>query len=278
MPEVTFRFHGSLNDFLTPERRGASFRRDVPSHSSLKDAIEALGVPHPEIGRVVVDGRAAALDERVVAGSSIDVYPFPGEVTAAEPGPRFVLDGHLGRLARYLRILGVDAAYDAKAADVDLAERAVTEGRVLLTRDVGLLKRGRVSRGYWLRAEQPEEQLAEVVRRFGLLAVARPFGRCLRCNAELETVDREEVVDRLPPRTRREFAEFRRCPACSRIYWKGSHYDRMRRLLARLVEQLEEPSEGRSEGQLESRGEGQLESRGEGKLEGRIRDPLDAPG
>lgn len=222
MPEVTFRFHAELNDFLAPERRDVAFRHRVPSHSSLKDAIEALGVPHPEIGRVLVDGRPAALEDRVVGGSTIEVFPpAPPEGSGLGPAPRFVLDGHLGRLARYLRILGIDASYDPRADDADLAERAATEGRVLLTRDVGLLKCGRVSRGYWLRAERQEAQLAEVVRRFGLLAVARPFGRCLRCDAELEAVDRAAIVDRLPPRTRLEFDEFRRCRGCSEDLLEG---------------------------------------------------------
>lgn len=230
---VTFLVRGALNDFLPVGQRERPIERTVPRRASLKDAIEALGVPHVEVGRVVVDGVEVGLDEPVGEARSVEVFPLSG---AAENGRpiRFVLDGHLGRLARYLRILGVDAVYDPEADDAALAERAAAEDRILLTRDVGLLKRSRVTRGYWLRGDRPDGQLAEVVRRFDLLAVAKPFGRCLRCNAELEAAPKAEVVDRLPPRTRLEFDEFRRCPACGRIYWKGSHYDRMRRLLARL--------------------------------------------
>ncbi|HXG39883.1 MAG TPA: Mut7-C RNAse domain-containing protein [Candidatus Limnocylindrales bacterium] len=242
MPEVTFRFHGELNDFLPGGRREVGFRHRVAGHSTLKDAIEALGVPHPEIGRVVVDGRPVELDARVEEGAAIEVFPVaPDEPPDPAHPPRFALDGHLGRLARYLRALGIDATYDRDADDERLAESAATEGRILLTRDVGLLKRSRVVRGYWLRADDPEAQLADVVRRFRLLAVARPFGRCLRCNTELEDVARAEVLDRLPPRTRVEFDEFRRCRVCGRIYWKGSHYDRMRQLLEGL-QRLEDGS------------------------------------
>lgn len=235
MPGPTFRFYGALNDFLPAERRDAPFEHSVGAHSTLKDAIEALGVPHPEIGRVVVDGEPAELDRRVAGVRVVEVFPAAPEPPHTAQSVRFVLDGHLGRLARYLRILGIDAAYHPAAEDARLAEMAAVEGRIVLTRDVGLLKRSRVARGYWLRSDRPSAQLAEVVRRFGLLAAARPFGRCLRCNVELTEVDRAEVIDELPPRTRVEFNEFRRCPACRRIYWKGSHYDRMRRLLAGLA-------------------------------------------
>lgn len=235
MPHLTFRFHGTLNDFLPAKRRDAPFEHSVDAHSTLKDAIEALGVPHPEIGRVVVDGEPAELDRRVAGARVVEVFPTAPEPPDPARPVRFVLDGHLGRLARYLRILGVDAAHDPRVDDARLAETAAAEGRIVLTRDVGLLKRSRVARGYWLRSDRPSAQLAEVVSRFGLLAVARPFGRCLRCNVELADVDRAEVIDELPPRTRVEFDEFRRCPACRRIYWKGSHYDRMRRLLAELA-------------------------------------------
>ena len=236
-----FRFYGPLNDFLLPRRRQAAVRRDVNGEQTVKDAIEALGVPHPEVELVTANGRAVGFAYRVRDGDRIAVYPpfaaidlGPVEtVGASAPAERirFILDGHLGRLAAYLRILGFDTWYANHAADDALAELAGAEDRVLLTRDRGLLKRSVVRRGYFVRSDRPAEQLAEVVVRFDLGPAARPFGRCLRCNGVLEPVAAADVAGRIPERVRREQREFRRCPDCDRLYWKGSHHARMVRLV-----------------------------------------------
>jgi hypothetical protein len=146
------------------------------------------------------------------------------------------VDGHLGRLAAYLRMCGFDTAYDNRAADAQLARRSVAEDRVLLTRDRGLLKRGIVARGYLVRSDRPHDQLAEVVERFDLAAAARPFGRCLRCNGELEAAERTSVRDEVPPRVFGEQPEFHRCQSCGAVYWRGSHHARMERLLHSVLQ------------------------------------------
>jgi uncharacterized protein with PIN domain len=141
--------------------------------------------------------------------------------------PRFVLDVHLGRLARYLRLLGFDAVWQSERADEELVRVSRHEDRILLTRDRGILKRAAVAHGYLVRETVPRGQIDEVLSRFGLTGPFTTFGRCLVCNGRLEDVDKSDVLDLLPPRTRRDYAEFRRCSACGRVYWKGSHYDRL---------------------------------------------------
>jgi putative pyruvate formate lyase activating enzyme len=248
MGAAEFRFHGWLNDFLLPGRRDAQIRRAIGPGQTVKDAIEAIGVPHPEVARVTANGQPVDFSYRLRDGDQIAVYPTGSALDAPAPDTasalayarepiagvgeaRFVVDGHLGRLASYLRVLGFDTWYRNHAPDHELAERAATDDRLLLTRDRGLLKRSIVRRGYCIRSDRPTQQLVEVVRRFELAAAARPFGRCLRCNGVLETIDPELVADRVPPRVRREQREFRRCPDCDGLYWKGSHYARMLRLV-----------------------------------------------
>jgi uncharacterized protein len=224
MAVAEFRFYGPLNDFLLSRRRQVAIRRDVADGQTIKDAIEALGVPHPEVALVTANGLTVDFAYRVCDGDRIAVYPafvsiapWAGTVigAAATPGlsvepERFVVDGHLGRLAAYLRILGFDTWYQVHAADAELAERAGAEDRVLLTRDRGLLKRSVVRRGYFVRSDRPADQLVEVIGRFELAPAARPFGRCLRCNGVLEAVAAEAVASRVPPRVRREQHECRR--------------------------------------------------------------------
>lgn len=244
MGSATFRFYGELNDFLAPERRQAVVLYRFLGHPAVKDAIEALGVPHPEVDVIVVNGEAVGFAHRLSDGDRVAVYPA---FAAIEPPagvrvgpapltePRFVLDAHLGRLAAYLRMLGFDTLYRNDAADEELARASAEEGRILLTMDRGLLKRGEVVDGRCVRAVRPREQLVEVVRRYRLAGAAAPFRRCLRCNGELVTASRQEVRDRLPPRTLRFYDAFRRCPSCDTVYWKGSHHARMERLIAQVL-------------------------------------------
>lgn len=148
--------------------------------------------------------------------------------------PRFVVDAHLGRLARYLRMLGFDAIYGNDPGDPLLLSLAETDERILLTRDQRLKERAPIDRALLVKSTGTDERLEEVIRAFDLMPEAAPFTRCMRCNTPLEEIDKSEVIDRLPPRTAEHFDWFAYCPSCDKVYWKGSHFDRMNAFIDRL--------------------------------------------
>ena len=226
MPTAHFIFHGALNDFLPPARRGAPFSLRFDAHQTVKHLVEALGVPHLEVRAVQIAGTAAAFDDRVPDGSLVQVYSLEAESLPPEE-LRFVLDNHLGRLAASLRMLGFDTLYRNDYQDDELAATAAAQQRILLTRDRRLLMRKAIPRGYCVRQTDPPQQLGAIVQRYVLAPHIRPFQRCMRCNGLLQPVDKADVLDRLEPLTRLYFNEFRQCPACRQVYWKGSHYAHM---------------------------------------------------
>jgi uncharacterized protein with PIN domain len=240
MIALWLRFYAQLNDFLPAARRHRRFRYGVANPASIKDVIESLGVPHPELDLIVVNGTAVDFTYQVRDGDEGAVYPtFTAidvsglrrvGVTAAEP-VGFVVDVHLGKLASLLRLAGFDAVVVDE--DEEAAHRAARDGRVLLTRDVGLLKRAVVAVGYWVRSTNPVEQLAEVLGRYDLLERTEPFSRCIRCNTTLIAADAAAVAARILPRTREAFTDFRECPGCGRVYWRGSHYEQLVAILER---------------------------------------------
>jgi len=241
--DVDVRVYAELNDFVAPECRGGVMRRPFRPHQTVKDVIEAAGVPHTEVDLVLVNGEPVGFSHRPVAGDRIAVYPVfetldIGPVNRLRPQPlrdvRFVVDVHLGRLARLLRLLGLDARWSNDLDDDMLAAIGEAEHRVVLTRDRGLLKRRRVTHGLFVRSERPVEQAVEVVRRLDLARRLAPFTRCLRCGDELVATTKADVLDRLEPLTRRHYEEFRRCPGCGQVYWRGSHHTR----LAQVIEQI----------------------------------------
>jgi hypothetical protein len=236
MPVATFRFYAELNDFLPPERRFAEFAYSFLDATTVKDRIESFGVPHTEVDLILVNGNSVDFAYRVQDGDRIAVYPVfeafdISGLTRLRPlplrDPRFVLDVHLGRLAAYLRMLGFDVLYWNQCTDERLADISRGERRSLLTRDVGLLKRGAVTHGCYIRATKPRQQLLEVVRRFDLASLIEPFSRCLRCNTLLAHADKEQVRQQLPAQVALLHDEFLRCPDCGRAYWKGGHFRRM---------------------------------------------------
>lgn len=241
---ATFRCYAELNDFLPARRRHRSFEQDFRGHPSVKDTIEALGIPHTEVDLILVDGASVGFEHRLQGGERVSVYPvFERFDISAENRlrprplrePRFVLDVHLGRLARYLRLLGFDAAYSRDAADAVIASLAAAEKRIVLTRDVGLLKRSRIRRGYWVRATDPRVQLREVVRALDLASRIAPFTRCMACNGALEDIDERRVRHELPQGVRGRHATIARCRNCSRLYWPGSHFERLNELVRAAV-------------------------------------------
>lgn len=237
--DVTVRVYGPLNDFLPAPRRQAAWRYAGDGTRSVKDLIESLGVPHTEIDLIIVNGISVAFDHALRDGDRIAVFPRflsldVGAVTRVRvpvPDPvRFVVDVHLGTLARYLRLLGLDTVYRSDADDESIAAVAHREGRIVLTRDAGLLKRRIVTHGCFLRSTRPREQLIEVLRRFGPFDL-QPFTRCIRCNGPLRSVPKDAVVAMLQPATREHFDHFDQCSDCGRVYWKGSHWTRLTRIV-----------------------------------------------
>ena len=235
-----FRFYEELNDFLPPERRGSSFAYSVAGTRSAKDAIEAIGVPHTEVDLILVDGLSVGFERVLRGGERVAVYPVferldiaPLQHLRPRPlrAPRFVLDTHLGKLARHLRLAGFDCLYRNDYRDSELVTASLAEHRIILTRDKGLLKQRLVTHGYFVRETASELQLREVVRALQLQAGLRPFTRCRECNAELRDAPKAEVLARLPEKVRGAYDRFQLCPGCGRIYWEGTHYARLRRLL-----------------------------------------------
>ena len=233
MSTAYFLFFGRLKDFLPRDQREQSIAVDFRGRQSIKHLAESLGVPHPEIGQVQINGQEGMLNTITQDGDQVEVHPIPNGCPVE---PRFLLDNHLGRLAAYLRMLGFDCLYQNDYDDEELAEIVQGEGRILLSRDRRLLMRKAVTHGYCLRSLDSIEQLSEVLQRFDLTKRIVPFHRCLRCNHPLEPVAKEAVFDRLEPLTKLYFDEFQICPACEQIYWKGSHYERMQGLIERIVE------------------------------------------
>ncbi len=241
-----FRFYAELNDFLQPSQRFQDAERALHGTPAVKDIIEAIGVPHTEVDLLLVNGESQGFDYRLQDGDRVSVYPAfealdIGAATRVRPvplrEPRFLLDVHLGRLARLLRLLGFDAAYAPGAEDDRLAVSAASERRILLTRDRQLLKRRLVTHAYCLRSQAPLEQALEVLQRFDLTSRAAPLTRCLRCNGRLQAIGLEEACDRLPPGVRTRVTRLAECLDCRRLYWDGTHYPRLQRMADDLLAQ-----------------------------------------
>ncbi len=242
-PTCELRFYEELNDFLPAPERKRALTIPIDRARSVKDAIEALGVPHTEVDLVIVDGRSVDFAHLLRGGERVAVYPMFEALDIAPlvrlrpralRDPRFVADTHLGKLARHLRMAGFDTLYGNDWDDARIAGLAARERRTILTRDKGLLRRRAVERGYWVRADASEAQLEEVVRALQLESLLAPFTRCRECNTPLEDVARAAVLDRLPGKVRGLYERFKRCPTCERVYWEGSHFERMKGVLARL--------------------------------------------
>jgi uncharacterized protein with PIN domain len=236
MSHVELRFYAELNDFLRDAWKKKRFRLELNRRTSVKDLIESLGVPHTEVEVILANGVSVDFSYIVKDSDDLSIYPMFESVDVSpilklrdEPlrETRFVLDCHLGRLARYLRQFGFDTLYRTDYNDDDLAEISSTQHRILLTRDRNLLKRSIITHAYFIRDHDPRKQLDEVIRRFDLKNRIIPFGRCTRCNGIVEEVDKTAIADQLEPKTRKYFDTFWQCSSCGQIYWEGSHVKHM---------------------------------------------------
>jgi uncharacterized protein with PIN domain len=244
---VNVRAYAELNDFLGTESRGVTVRRPFRPHQTVKDVLEAMGIPHTEVDLILVNGDAEDFAHRPTSGDRITAYPMfeafdIGSMARLRPvplrDPRFVIDVNLGRLARLLRLLGFDVWWSSDADDQTLADVSLGQQRILLTRDRALLKRRAITHGLFVRSDHPEEQTLEVMRRLDLRHRLAPFTRCVRCNGSLVAVTKDEVIEHLEPLTRRYYDDFSRCTECGRVYWRGSHRARLVSLVEGLRKQL----------------------------------------
>jgi uncharacterized protein with PIN domain len=239
MATVTLRCHAELNAFLPPEQRQRDIALTFEPPTPVKHLAETLGIPHTEIALVLRNATPLPLDYRVRGGELIELHPWLDAsgrriATALDALPRFVADAHLGKLAAYLRLLGFDTCYHNDLGDTALAALAESEQRILLSRDRKLLMRRNVQRGCYIRQQRPREQLHYVLKRLPLCELRHPFTRCLACNGQLERVQKDAVLEHLPPAVARLHDDFWRCDGCARVYWQGSHW----RALAALVAEV----------------------------------------
>jgi uncharacterized protein len=217
-----------LRMFLRPGRRGGPVPVALDGTSSLGHVVESVGVPLTEVGHLLVNGAPAAPGYRPRGGDVVQLEAMPRPQLL--PAARFLLDVHLGKLARRLRLVGMDAAYTNDADDAGLVEQANATRRVLLTQDRGLLHRRKLWLGAYVRGERPDEQLADVLDRFA--PPLAPWTRCLACNGRLRPAAKSAVDPVLRPGTRRTYQAFSRCAGCGRVYWRGAHAKRLEDIVA----------------------------------------------
>ena len=244
---ATFRFYEELNDFLPLEKKKKDLTYTFKGNPAVKDAIEALGVPHTEIDLILANGTSVGFDYKLQQGDAVSVYPVfesfdisPVVKLRSQPlrNIKFVLDVHLGKLMRILRMLGLDSIYKNNFSDEEIISLALKEDRIILTRDRGILKNTSVTHGYCIRSTRPLTQVVEVIRRFDLTGQIKPFERCLCCNDVIKPVEKTKILEELPQKVADDFKEFYQCRGCGKVYWQGSHYEKMRKKIEAIINEV----------------------------------------
>jgi uncharacterized protein with PIN domain len=233
-PEIRVEVAPALHLFVPAARRAGATPLATDGVSTLGHVVESTGVPLTEVGALWVDGREVPTSYVPSAGDRVQVRSVERPQRVAGAPLRFLLDVHLGTLARRLRLLGVDTAYESTdIGDPALAARSAAEQRVMLSRDRGLLRRRELWAGAFVYSTRPDDQLRDVLDRFrpGL----RPWTRCTACNGLLREATKAEVADQLEHGTHRSYDVFAQCTACGRAYWKGAHHEQLEAIVERAL-------------------------------------------
>jgi uncharacterized protein len=243
MQNIKIRFYEELNDFLSPVKRKKIYEIEYLGRQSVKDLIESQGIPHTEVDLVIVNRNSVDFNYIIEPGDFISVYPTfelidITPIIKLRPKPlrntKFIADVHLGKLVKYLRMLGFDTKYCNDYKDMEIINISNSDKRIILTRDVGLLKHNEVKRGYWIRNTDPDKQINEVMNKFDLKSTLKPFTICMNCNGKLKSIEKEKIIEKLEPKTKQYFNEFYICNSCGQVYWKGSHWEKMNRKINKL--------------------------------------------
>ncbi len=246
--EAFFRFYEELNEHLALPRRKTTFSYKFKGKPSVKNVIESIGVPHSEVDLILVNGNSVDFSYKMKGNEHVSVYPVfetlditPVLRLRAKPlrETKFIVDVNLGKLAPKLRLLGFDTLFRNDFDDDEIIEAAAKEKRIILTRDKGILCQNKVTHGYWLRNDDPSKQLKEVVLRLQLKNKFNSFSRCAVCNGRLKEADKSNIASRVFEDTLQYYQEFWECTNCGKIYWKGSHYQRIKNLIDKLKEDVQ---------------------------------------
>ena len=248
MPKGTFRFYEELNDFLPKHRRKTDFEAKFKGKRSIKDMIEALGVPHTEIDLILVNGNSVDFNYILQDEDRVSVYPvFESlnitDVTLLRKIPlrrnKFIADINLGDIVKYMRVLGLDLYYDPLLSTREIIEISKRENRVILTKSRKLLKFKDVSHGIFICPGTTTEQIRRIIDYLDIKDNIKPFSRCLGCNTRLDIVLKEKILDRIPPKTKEFCNEYVQCQSCDKIYWKGTHFINMQKVVRQILDQPE---------------------------------------
>lgn len=246
MAEAIFRFYEELNDFLPRHRRKTDFVLTSTDKRSIKDAIESLGVPHTEIDLILVNGKSVDFKYILQDQDRVSVYPVfeslnIADVTRLRKLPlrksKFIADINLGKIAKYMRVLGLDLFFDPMLSPREIVEISKTENRIILTTSRKLLKFKDVSHGIFVRPGPTVQQIKRIIDYLDIKNVVAPFSRCLRCNSLLTAVPKEEIVERIPPKARATCDAYAWCVTCDKIYWKGTHCIHMQTVVNKILDQ-----------------------------------------
>jgi len=248
MPKGIFRFYEELNDFLPKYRRKTNFEAAFKGKRSIKDMIEALGVPHTEIDLILVNGKLVDFNYILQNKDRVSVYPvFESfnitDVTLLRKTPlrqhKFIADINLGNIVKYMRLLGFDLYYDSLLSTRKIIDISKRENRVILTKNRKLLKFKDVTHGIFIRPGSTTEQIRRIIDYLDIKDNIKPFSRCLRCNTLLKSVLKEKILNKIPPKTKEFCDEYVQCQSCDNFFWKGTHFINMKKIVSQILFQAE---------------------------------------
>ncbi|WP_176761300.1 Mut7-C RNAse domain-containing protein [Desulforhopalus singaporensis] len=235
-PLLYFIFKGDLHTLFSAKKRPSSFSLSLTRKASIKDIIEAFGIPHTEVGKIEAGGTEVDFTFCPEHSQTVVVFPFDFRTTQKLPTLlhpeigkpiRFMVDRTVLKLGRNLRLAGFDTTVAPAKSFRQTGLQAEREGRIIATRNRDLLKCAQVRHGQLIRSQDHRIQIGEVCDRYGLRRKMNIFTRCPECNAILAKVAKDDILHLLEPLTQKYYTSFMRCVGCRKIYWRGSHHHKM---------------------------------------------------
>jgi len=236
MIKVYYRFYEELNKYLPEEKHKVWFEVKYEKRISVLNALHIFNIPQKKVDLLLVNQKSKGFDYVLKNNDRISVYPVfelfdITDLTKVREKPlrniKFVCDVHLGKLCKYLRMLGFDTLYSNQNKPNDIVKISNNDNRIVLSKDYSYNKNKNITHFYWVRSSDSREQLKDLIRKMQLVKSINPFTRCIICNDYIKEIDKNKVKDRLLPNTNKFFNKFYICRTCDKIFWKGSHYEDM---------------------------------------------------